>query len=89
MQQGSLFDDIPEARFWDSVIDGARKAAKKRLPYQLEGESKEEYDLNLRDEIRLEFAYRLHLIATDIEQKTLERQNKAIECLYKNLEWLK
>lgn len=87
--QGSLFDDIPEARFWGSVIDGARQAAKKRLPYQLEGESKEEYDLNLRDEVRLEFAYRLHRIAAEIEKKTLERQTKAIDYLYKNLEWLK
>lgn len=88
MQQGSLFDDIPEARFWGSVLAGAKKAAKARLPFQLQGESKEEYDQNLHDEIRLEFAYRLRLIAEDIENKTLYRQKKAIEFLYKNMEWM-
>ena len=82
MQQGSLFDDIPEARFWGEVWKGAQQRAKKRLPYQLKGETKEEYDENLRDETRLEFVYALRLIADDIEKKTLARQIRRIEILF-------
>jgi len=80
--QGSLFDDIPEARFWDSVIVTARKKAKQRLPMQMEGESREEYYLNLRDEARLEFANQLRIIADAIEQKTLARQKNTIDLLW-------
>ena len=82
MQQGNLFDDIPEARFFGAVWKSAAKRAKKRLPYQLTGESKEEYDENLRDETRLEFVYALRIIADDIEQKTLARQIKRIKVLF-------
>lgn len=82
MQQGSLFDDIPEARFFGAVWQVAAKRAKQRLPYQLHGETKEEYDENLRDETRLEFAYALRIIAADIENKTLARQIKRIEVLF-------
>ena len=81
--QGSLFDDIPEARFWDSVINTARKKAKEKLPMQLEGESREEYYLNLRDEIRLEFANQLRIIADAVEHNTLERQRATIDLLWK------
>lgn len=80
--QGNLFDDIPEARFWESVIASARKNAKKRTPYQLQGESKEEFDEVLRDNVRLEFCHLLRLIADDIEQKTLARQKHTIKIIW-------
>lgn len=86
MQQGSLFDDIPEARFFGAVWQSAAKRAKKRLPFQLNGESKEEYDENLRDETRLEFVEALRLIADDIERKTLARQIRRIEVLWEKAE---
>lgn len=82
MQQGSLFDDIPEARFWESVLEVARKRAKQTTPYQLSGESKEEYDEFLRDNTRLEFAHCLRVIADDIERKTLARQKETIRILW-------
>ena len=81
--QGNLFDDIPEARFWESVVDVARKKAKQKLPMQLEGESREEYYINLRDETRLEFAAQLRFIADEIERRTLERQKNTIDLLWK------
>lgn len=81
--QGSLFtDDIPEARFFESVWKLARKRAKATLPFQMEGESKEEYDINLRDETRLELSNLLRTIADDIEAKTLARQKHTIDILY-------
>lgn len=86
MQQGSLFEDIPEARFWGAVWKTAAQRAKKRLPFQLSGETKEEYDENLRDETRLEFVEALRLIADDIERKTLARQIRRIEVLWEKAE---
>lgn len=87
-EQGSLFDDIPEARFWGNVLESARKNAKKSTPYQLLGESKEDYDETLRDNVRLEFAHLLRCIADDIEQKTLARQKHTIKIIWETKESL-
>lgn len=81
-RQPDLFEVVPEIRFWEGLVAGAAKAAKKSLPYRLEEETREEYALNLRDETRLELVHRLRRIADDIENNTLERQRKAIDILY-------
>lgn len=81
-EQGNLFDDIPEARFWRSVWEIARNRAKKSTPYKLDDETVEEYKIILRDNTRLELADVLRRIANDIEKKTLSRQKKAIDALY-------
>lgn len=82
MLQGDLFDDFPEARFYKGIWKLARKRAKATLPCQIIGESKEEYDQNLRDETRLELVSILRTIADDVEAKTLARQTLTIDFLY-------
>lgn len=85
MEQGSLFEDIPELRFCQDIFIKSKCIAKKRLPYPISGETKEEYQIDFRDEIRLEFCAQLRNLADKIEKNTLARQNKAIDCLYKGV----
>lgn len=89
MRQGGLFDDIPELRFCQDIFAKSKKLAQLRLPRPVAGESLEDYQQNLHDEIRLEFCVQLRLLADKIETTTLARQNKAIDCLYKGIIYTK
>lgn len=83
--QGELFDNIPELRFCEGIFTKCRDIAKSRLPMPVKGETIDEYREELRDETRLEFAYRLRKLADDIEKSTLERQKNLIEYFYKDI----
>lgn len=89
MEQGNLFDTIPELRFCQDIFIKSKNIAKKRLPCAVAGETKEEYIINLNDEIRLEFCQQLRNLADAIEKNTLARQKKAIDCLYKGIIYAK
>lgn len=89
MEQGSLFDDIPELRFCQDIFAKSKMLAKARLPRPVDGETIEDYQINLHDEIRLEFCAQLRNLADKIETKTLARQNKSIDCLYKGFIYTK
>lgn len=86
MQQGSLFDDIPELRFFETVFENCRKIAKRRYPCQLKAEDRTEYIQLLKDETRLEFAEHLRKLADNIEQNTLKRQKNTINILYEKMD---
>ena len=89
MRQGDLFDDIPELRFCQDIFVKSRKLAKSRLPRPVVGETQEDYQQELKDEIRLEFCVQLRHLADKIETTTLARQRKAIDCLYKGIIYTK
>lgn len=89
MRQGCLFDDIPELIFCQDIFVKSRKLAKSRLPRPVAGETQEGYQQDLRDETRLEFCVQLRHLADKIEANTLDRQNKAIDCLYKGIIYTK
>lgn len=80
--QGSLFDDIPELRFFETVFENCQKIAKERYPFPLKSEEKSEYRQLLREETRLEFAEHLRRLADNIEKNTLKRQKETINVLY-------
>ena len=77
--QGELFDDIPELRFWTSIIASSHKIAKQRLPRPVRGQTVEEYNEELKAESTLEIAYMLRTIAEHLETKALKRQNLNIQ----------
>ena len=77
--QGELFDDIPELRFWTSIIASSHKIAKQRLPRPVNGQTVEEYNEELKAESTLEIAYMLRTIAEHLETKALKRQNLNIQ----------
>ena len=77
--QGELFDDIPELRFWTSIIASSHKIAKQRLPRPVRGQTVEEYNEELKAESTLEIAYMLRTIAEHLETKALKRQNQNIQ----------
>ena len=77
--QGELFDDIPELRFWTSIIASSKKIAKQRLPHPVKGQTVEEYNEELHSELTLEIAYMLRTIAEHLETKALKRQNLNIQ----------
>ena len=77
--QGELFDDIPELRFWTSIIASSHKIAKQRLPRPVSGRTVEEYNEELKAESTLEIAYMLRTIAEHLETKALKRQNLNIQ----------
>lgn len=77
--QGELFDDIPELRFWTSIIASSHKIAKQRLPRPVSGQTVEEYNEELKAESTLEIAYMLRTIAEHLETKALKRQNLNIQ----------
>lgn len=80
--QGELFDDIPELRFWTSIIASSHKIAKQRLPRPVNGQTVEEYNEELKAESTLEIAYMLRTIAKHLETKALKRQNLNIQLKY-------
>ena len=80
--QGELFDNIPELRFWTSIIASSHKIAKKRLPRPVSGQTVEEYNEELKAESTLEIAYMLRTIAEHLETKALKRQNLNIQLKY-------
>lgn len=77
--QGELFDDMPELRFWTSIIASSHRIAKQRLPRPVKGQTVEEYNEELQAESTLEIAYMLRTIADHLETKALERQNLNIQ----------
>ena len=77
--QGELFDNIPELRFWTSIIASSRKIAKQRLPRPVNGQTEDEYNEELKIESTLEIAYMLRTIAEHLEIKALKRQNLNIQ----------
>lgn len=77
--QGELFEDIPELRFWTSIIASSHKIAKQRLPRPVRGQTVEEYNEELKAESTLEIAYMLRTIAEHLETKALKRQNLNIQ----------
>ena len=77
--QGELFDDIPELRFWTSIIASSHKIAKQRLSRPVRGQTVEEYNEELKAESTLEIAYMLRTIAEHLETKALKRQNLNIQ----------
>ena len=89
MRQGGLFDDIPELRFCQDTFVKSRKLAKSRLPRPVVGETQEDYQQELKDEVRLEFCVQLRQLADKIERTTLARQREAIDCLYKGIIYTK
>lgn len=72
-------DVLPELKDYKGFVKQARETAKKRLGGQMystrhpAGESKEDYDETLRDETRLEIAYKLREIADTVERNTINR----------------
>ena len=77
--QGELFDDIPELRFWTSIIASSHKIAKQRLPRPVNGQTEDEYKEELKTESTLEIAYMWRTIAEHLETKALKRQNLNIQ----------
>lgn len=81
-KRNMFIDEIPEIQDYKNFVKLARKTAKKRLGGQMlatknpQGESKEEYDLTLKDETRLEVAFLLRELAERIEQNTLRKTSE-------------
>lgn len=81
-KQGTLFQTVKEMCFLENLFEKAKKIAKERLPEPVEGQSWNDYLLELYDERRLEFANQLREFADIIEHHTLEAENKKIHYLY-------
>ena len=77
--QGELFDDMPELRFWTSIIASSHRIAKQRLPHPVKEQTVEEYNEELQAESTLEIAHMLRTIADHLETKALKRQNLNIQ----------
>lgn len=56
---------------------------KKKFPKATEDEDYEEYLNFLKEEIMLEYAYRLHKIAESIEKRIYQKQEEVIKNVYK------
>lgn len=81
--QGSLFDDVPEMRFFTNVFEDCKKEAKKIYIRPVEKEELDTFRQDRLDEARLIFCERLRQIAQKIEDNTLARQRNAIRIMYK------
>ncbi len=78
-----LIEAIPELLIYrKGIISEAQKRARQRLGGQMtlgkweKGEEKEQYDIDLRDETRLEFVFMLRELACVIEYNTLHKDEE-------------
>lgn len=81
-EQLTLLDLVPECQEFMDIKKKAEEMAKASMPYMLEGEERDEYKQDLKDETRLCYVELLRKLADKIEAETLARQNHVIEVLY-------
>lgn len=82
--QESLFD-IEESFNLKTLEEDCAKAVQKRFK-PTEGESAEEFNKEFHQELQLEKAARLRVIADQLEARALKEQKDAIHIAYRKLE---
>lgn len=82
MEQGCLFDDLPELRFFTRIFEECKKEAKRIYIRPVDGEDMETFKQDRLDEARLIFCEKIRLLADKVEEATLSRQRNAIKIMY-------